>query len=285
MMTQWKPTWEIVKTLSHKEWLESLRNRWIQIFIALFFGLSSFIIFIGSQNPSGVGFESFNRTTASLLNLVIFLVPVLTLLLGSMSLSGEKEQGTLNLLLSKPINGTELILGKYFGLAAAVVLSILLGFGLTGTFLAFQVSVQDARTFFVILFLSMILSLAFLSLSILISVWAERRMSAVISAVLVWFVMIILYDFLLMGAAAWLQGKALLYFLLFAILLNPADSLRIYAIMQMDGQSVFGPAVVELSRLLNQQSIEVLLLFTILLWMIFPMIAAIYLFNRRRLKG
>ena len=53
---------------------------------------------------------------------------------------GERERGSLDLLLSLPITRLELLLAKYLGLAAALTLSTLVGFGLVAVLLYQHVS-------------------------------------------------------------------------------------------------------------------------------------------------
>lgn len=51
----------------------------------------------------------------------IFLIPAITM----RSFSDEKKQGTLELLLTKPINHLQIVLGKYFGALILVIIAIL----------------------------------------------------------------------------------------------------------------------------------------------------------------
>jgi len=50
---------------------------------------------------------------ASLVSLAIYLVPLISLILGYDAIVGERERGSLDLLLALPITRLELLLGKY----------------------------------------------------------------------------------------------------------------------------------------------------------------------------
>lgn len=271
---------QTIKVLIGKELLDSLRNRWFYTSLVVFTALSLTIVYLGIVNKSSLGFEGFNKTTASLLNLILFLIPMITLLLGGTSISGEKEQGTLDLLLSKPINAFEYIFGKYFGMALALILSILLGFGLVGMVVAFNVSVTDAKAYFTFIFLSILLALAFLSIALLISVLAKKRITALVVSTIVWFAFILLYDFAVMAIANLFQGTSMSVFLLVSIFLNPADSIRILAIVQLGGETVFGPSLVELTRMITNVSSELLLMISIAAWILVPLLLAVFFFKR-----
>jgi len=51
------------------------------------------------------------------------------MILGYDAIVGEKELGSLELLLSMPITRFEILLGKYFGLSAALASATVIGFG------------------------------------------------------------------------------------------------------------------------------------------------------------
>jgi Cu-processing system permease protein len=269
-----------IKVLIGKELLDSLRNRWFYTSLAVFIALSFTIVYLGIVNKSSLGFEGFNKTTASLLNLILFLIPMITLLLGGTSISGEKEQGTLDLMLSKPMNAIEYIFGKYFGMALALILSIFLGFGLVGMVVAFNVSITEAKAYFTFIILSVLLALAFLSIAMLISVLVKKRITALVVSTIVWFAFILLYDFAVMAIANLFQGTSMSIFLLLSIFLNPADSIRILAIVQLGGETVFGPSLVELTRMITNVSSEVLLIVSITAWIVVPLLLAVFFFKR-----
>ena len=62
------------------------------------------------------------------------------MLLGFDAIVGERERGSLDLLLALPITRLELLLGKYLGLALALTVSTLGGFGLVALVLSTQLS-------------------------------------------------------------------------------------------------------------------------------------------------
>jgi Cu-processing system permease protein len=280
-----KPAWKIkletVGVVAEKEMLDAVRNRWFHVFVVFFFLLSASISYFGLADSGGIGFESFNRTTASLLNLILFVIPLFTLILGGSSITGEREQGTLMLLMSKPVTAAELVLGKYLGLAASMVFAIMIGFGLIGILTAFLLSPSEAKAYFMFVLLSILLTLSFLSLAILISAAAKRRVTSVVGGIVVWSVAVMLYDFAVMGGAKLFTGKMVDYFLLVCLLANPVDSVRILGIVHLGGDTVFGPSLVSLTRLLSGVSSEIFLLSGIAVWMIVPLFLAISVFQRR----
>src|SRR3989338_2710030 len=103
--------------IMEKEVRDSRRNRWFVLISIIFAGLSLGLSLFSFAGIGSFGIAGFGRTTASLLNLVLFIVPLMGLLLGATSIAGEKESGTLNTLLAQPVSAIEIMVGKFVGMA------------------------------------------------------------------------------------------------------------------------------------------------------------------------
>ena len=116
-----------IATIASKEFRDRLRNRWV-LAVALVFAIFSLVIaYAGGAQQGTVGIRSIEFTITSLVSLVIYLVPLIALLLGFDAIVGERERGSLDLLLALPITRGELLIGKYLGLALALTLAMLVG--------------------------------------------------------------------------------------------------------------------------------------------------------------
>ncbi|MDQ0049262.1 ABC-type transport system involved in multi-copper enzyme maturation permease subunit [Paenibacillus polymyxa] len=60
------------------------------------------------------------------------LLPLMALLLGSFTLSSEKEEGSWQLLSSYPLSTLRFLPGKYIGIAIVILTIVAFGFGLDG---------------------------------------------------------------------------------------------------------------------------------------------------------
>src|SRR5690606_28297004 len=100
---------------------------------------------------------------------------------------GERERGSLDLLLSMPLTRLELLLGKFLGLSAALACSTVIGFGFAGALLA--VSQPSAALYHYTGFVlsSVLLGMTFLSLAVTVSVYASDRGRASGAAIALWF--------------------------------------------------------------------------------------------------
>ena len=73
-----------VMLILSKEVREARRNTWFLLFAVIFSGLSLTVSLLGLAGLGSLGVAGFGRTTASLLNLVVLIVPLMGLLFGAL---------------------------------------------------------------------------------------------------------------------------------------------------------------------------------------------------------
>jgi Cu-processing system permease protein len=111
--------------------------------------------------------QDFARTAASLVQLVLLLVPLTSLLTGIIALAPER--GAAELLFSQPVSRRAVLIGKLLGLFAALVAAQAIGFGAAGAVI-FSQSGQDGLGGFLLVGAgSVALTAVFLGLSALIA--------------------------------------------------------------------------------------------------------------------
>ena len=77
-------------TIAAKEFRDRMRNRWV-LAVALVFTVFSLVIaYFGGAQQGAVGFRSIEFTIASLVSLVIYLIPLIALLLGFDAIVGDR---------------------------------------------------------------------------------------------------------------------------------------------------------------------------------------------------
>ncbi len=221
-------------TIAAKEWRDRTRDRWVLAIALVFTVLSLSIAYFGGAGQGAVGLRSTETTIASLVSLVIYLVPLIALLLGFDAIVGERERGSLELLLSHPVRRVELLLGKYLGLGAALASATLAGFALVAVLL-YQRSGVDALVLYAgFVGSSVLLGLAFLSLAMLLSVLARERTRASGMAIAAWFFFVLVFDLLLLGVMVASGGRYGGDVVAYALLFNPADVFRIFNVFSME---------------------------------------------------
>lgn len=208
-----------------REVQEARRNRWFILLSLLFAVLSASLSLLGLAGIGNFGVAGFGRTAASLLNLVLFVVPLMGLLLGSMSVSGEKEQGSLALLMAQPVSPAEVLLGKFLGSSAALAASILGGFGASGLVIAFYAGPSHILSFAALLFLTVLLGTAFLSVGFLLSTYSARSSTSAGLALFSWFFFVFLSDLGVIGTVLVMRLSAAELFWVTAA--NPLQSFKL----------------------------------------------------------
>jgi len=236
--------------IAAKEFRDRIRNRWVLAVTIVFTAFALVIAYFGAAQQGAVGFLSIEVTIASLVSLVIYLIPLIALILGFDAIVGERERGSLDLLLSMPITRLELLLGKFLGLSAALASSTVIGFGLVGLLLGFQLSPEAWYHYAGFILSSVLLGMAFLSLAVMVSVFATDRTRASGGAIALWFFFVLVYDLLLLGALVVSGGAVATDAFPYLLLLNPADVFRILNIFGLnDVRTLYGLTTVFPERL------------------------------------
>ena len=223
-----------IRHIAAKEFHDRLRNRWV-IAVALAFTMLALVIaYFGSAQQGTIGFRSIELTIASLVSLVIYLVPLIALMLGFDAIVGERERGSLGLLLSMPVTRTEVLVGKYLGLAAALTASTVAGFGLVAVVLARDLQIAALGHYAIFVLTSVLLGLCFLSLAVMISAVSSSRAGASGVAIGLWLFFVLIFDLLMLGGLVLSGGGALGTMMPYFLLLNPADVFRVLNIVSLD---------------------------------------------------
>ena len=268
-----------VNVILRKELRDAFRSRWLLAFAATFAVLALTLSFV--QGSAGdLGAQGFNKTTAGLINLCLLLVPLLALITGAGGLAGERERGTLATLLSQPISPAQLVLGKYLGLVIAVWMSIALGFGGAGLLMALFSPVTDVSHYLLFVGLSAVLAAAMLSVGLFISVFSDGRLKALSIAVVVWFLVVLLYDLAAVGLALTVSSSG--RSLLLVVLGNPVECVRILAIMSLESDlDVLGPLGSYVSNEVGRGPGVALLSAALAAWVLVPLAATLRIAGNR----
>ena len=269
-----------IATLAGYELHASLRNRWFALYAAAFALLAVALSSLSLSGAGMFGFAGFGRTAASLINLVLLIVPLMGLTVGAQSLAGERERGTLAYLLAQPVSRVEVLLGKLLGLGGALLAALLLGFGLSAAVIAWQGGAVESGRYVVLVLLSLLLALASLSLGIFISAWSRSGALAVGLALFVWLLLVFVGDLGLMGTAVAMKLHISTLFNL--TLLNPLQVFKIATVNSLRASlEILGPAGIYATRTYGPV-LNALLVAVLVGWVALPMAGA---YVRVRLEG
>ena len=268
-------------TIVLAEFQRSIRNRWALSSVILLASLAFSLVALGSTPIGDSRASLMSITTVSLSSLSLYLIPLVALTISFDAIVGEQEQGTLLLLLTYPISRWQIILGKFVGHLAVLMLAIVLGYGSAGIYLASLESsaLSDWVSYGQMMGSSLLLGAVFISIGCLISLLSKVRASAIGAAVGVWLFLLVLYDLILLGLILADKEQQLLPAIFdVLVLLNPTDAYRLYNLAGSEAASM----VSGVTNMANSFDANVLL-GLMCGWVMLLLSTAIYLFSRKEL--
>jgi len=263
-------------TCARQEVLLAVRSRWTQIFAAVFAVLSLAVAASGYVLSGGHGVQDFARTAASLVQIVLLLVPVSALLLGVVALAPDR--GAAELLYSQPVARRTILLGRLAGLLLALTAAQAVGFGAAGLVLFWQSGDEGLGGFVLLVLCSFALTAIFLGLAAWIAVGATagQRSRAIAQALVVWFAAAVLFDVAALGVASLLRSGTASRLLVVAVLVNPVDAVRTAALLGLEGAAAFGAASLAFLRITGGTfGAATLLALSLAAWVVVPTVLAV----------
>ena len=227
----------------------NIRNKWTLIFAAVFGGLALAISYFGLVTAGVVGFQGFTRTAASLLNLVLYVVPMVALSMGTLSFTGER--GSNELLFSQPVNRSEILLGRILGLFTSIATSTLFGFGLAGFVVVSRMGTEGLWRYLGLVGLALLLALIFLVLGAMVALIAGKKVKALGFSLFLWFFFVLFYDLLVIGLAFVFKERTANLFVFLSLFGNPVDMVRVSSLLTLSNATIFGAAGAALLKFLG----------------------------------
>lgn len=262
-----------VRHIARQELTINIRNKWTVIFAVIFGVLVTSVAYFGMIAEGFSGMQNFTRTSASLLNLVLYIIPLVSLTMGTLSFTGDK--GSTELLFSQPVSSSEVVVGKLLGLFASIVLSMMSGFVLAGSTIVAVSGTEGLASYAAFVLLSLALSLVFLSLSVLAATLSKRKSKAFGVSLFLWFFFVLFYDLVALGVSLLLRGPSANYFLFLSLFGNPVDLVRVGTLIILDNVTIFGAAGAGLLRFLGGVEASVAaLLVGLSIWFAVPLMVS-----------
>ncbi len=275
------PKLRTVTIIAGEEFRVNARNRWIISFGWAFAVLTLAISYFGMVTAAQVGFEGFARTTASLLNLVLYLVPVVALMMSVLSFSAE---GGSELLFAQPVTRMQVLIGKLAGIYSALLVALLFGFGASGLVIALQAGAEGLEPYICFVAYILLLALVFTVLGSMVSIAANNRARAIATALATWFFFLIFYDLLVVGIGFLFRERTANLMIFLSLFGNPVDLARVASLISLGGASIFGAAGAALLKFLGgATSSMIVLIASLLAWVVLPLLIASRILGRRDL--
>lgn len=259
----------------------SARSRWVQIFAVVFGGLAVAVAASGYVLSGGTGVQDFSRTAASLLQLVLLLVPLTSVLVAVVALT--PEAGAAQMLFSQPIDRHRILGGRLAGLIAALAASQAVGFGAAGLIVFLQAGPGGVAGFVAVLAAALALTVVFVSLgaAIVAGRTADDRARGMAAGIVTWFVAVLLFDIVVLGLAAQLPSGLASRLLIISAIVNPVDAIRTATLLAVDGTAAFGAASLAFLRVTGGAAAATAwLALSVTVWILGPLAIAVVRLRR-----
>jgi len=177
-----------VRAIAKKEFMDNLRNRWVLALSMIFLLLTIIMSYFGGAQTGGdVEFHGFEATVSMMSSIAGMLLPIIAIMLGYASVIGERENGSMQVVLGCPVSRNDVILGKFAGLGLVMLVTIFLGFGISGLIVGALAGFAGAFEYFLFMILTFVFSMFFLGFSLLMSTIANKRSTAIAGGLVVFF--------------------------------------------------------------------------------------------------
>ncbi len=227
--TGWRPTLDRTWTIAAREYQLATRRRWSLGATLVFAAFSLGVVGFGA---SGVSPGQYDAVLASLVELGVYLVPLVALAVGYDAIVGPAERGSLELVRSLPTQAWTVVAGTYAGRAAALGGSVVVGFAPGLALAVVLVGPGAVGPYAVVTLAALLAACGFLAVGVLVSTVVRERTRALGVALAAWLWFVLLHDLFALAAIAALDlsgaGVAVV------VLANPADCFRVLALSQFD---------------------------------------------------
>lgn len=158
--------------VARKDFQDAVRSRSLWTLSVVFVGLAMLTTFMyiefpellgGEEELSGVGLGLFLAGIASLF------IGLTAIVIAYKALAGERELGSMKLLLGLPHTRRDVVFGKVLGRTATLAIPIVVGFGAAGLYGYLMISAFSFVDYLIFLGLTVVFALAFVSIVVGIS--------------------------------------------------------------------------------------------------------------------
>lgn len=227
-----------VFAIAGTEMLILRRNWWLVMATGIMVLFALALTFAGSAPTGTLGVDMLTVSVSSMTTLAVYLAPLLALMMAFDSIAGERDRGTLALLLTYPAGRGEILMGKFLAHVAALGIATLIGLGTAGVVAAFfgGAGAESVVALLRLIATATLLGAVFVVLGYALSAWAKSPAAAAGLAAGLWLVFVVLFDLALLGAVV-MDGGGFFTQKIFPWIMvaNPADAFRVWNIAASDG--------------------------------------------------
>lgn len=243
-----------------------LRNRTVMIYTLVLLALSISVFSMEDNADKGV---------ASLLNIILFVVPLVSIIFSTVYLYNSAE--FIELLVSQPLKRRTIWISIFVGLAGTVSLAFLVGVGIPVLLYAFMPSG------IVLVLCGMILSLVFVSIAMWAAVRIRDKAKGIGLSILLWLYFALLFDAMVLFIVFQFSDYPIENGMVAVSMLNPVDISRILILLQIDVSAMMGYTGAIFRNFFGTTGGMGLTIAVLVLWIAIPLILSTLHFKKKDL--
>ncbi len=244
-----------------------LRSKWIIIY-SLFFFITTLVLLRFEDNTT--------KIFISLMNIELFVVPLVSIIFGTTFFYNSKEYITF--LLSQPLKRKDLFIGMFLGLSLPLSFSIIISVTLP---ILFLISKQNYEIILLVNITALLLTNIFVALSFLISVLNDDKAKGLGISILLWLIFAFVYDGIFLLAIISFNDYPLEIPTLILTSLNPIDLSRILILLKTDISVLMGYTGAIFNNFFGGAIGFAISFLSLVLWAILPFSFGLKYFNKK----
>jgi len=270
-----------IYSIAKKEFLDNYRNKWIIAVSAIFLILTLVISYFSTRG--GVGWKDLGDTIGLMMFFVQILIPIIALMLSYATIVGEREKGSLSLLLSYPVKREEIIIGKFLGLSSVLAIAIFIGFGISGIIIGINVKDVQWGGYLIFILSSILFGVVYIALAIFFSCVLKKRSTAIGAAIFTWFLFAMIWNIILFGILVSNYGFDKIgqedwmapdwYYV--GSIINPITAFSMLVALNV------GPVQADIAGKIPSFYTTQTTLIILFLWIVIPLLVALYIFKKK----
>lgn len=247
----------------------ALRSRWLVGYALFFFLVTDALLRFGDGGA---------KALLSLMSVVLFVLPLVAIVFGTMYLYDARE--FTELLLAQPVGRKSLFAGLYVGLAAPLSLALVVGVGLP--FVLHGLADPSQRgTIGALLGAGVALTCVFTAVAFLIALRSDDKVKGLGVAVGLWLLFSLLYDGLVLLLAMIFADYPLERPLLGLMLANPVDLARVFLLLRLDVAALMGYTGAVFQQFFGSATGAAVAATALALWVAVPVALGVRAFERK----
>ncbi len=232
------------------------------------------LLFIISWSVLGLE-ENYTKATLSLLNVVLLVVPLVSIIFSTIYVYNSSQ--FIELLLSQPIARPKVWFNIFLGLSTALTLAFLLGCGLP------ILLYSSVETGFSLVIIGILLSVIFTSFAMLAAITSRDRAKGIGIAIFVWMFFSIIYDGILLVLMFQFADYPIEGIMATVAGLNPVGLSRIFVLLQLDISAMLGYSGAIFRQVFGSGGGMGISLVVLLIWALVPFLVSLMKFNKKDL--